>query len=186
MFAPSTHHQLLRFVAASTVGSVLYAVAIYLTAILNIPGTENVQFRPGIVIPILCGVFFGPLPGFISGLVGNLAADQLLGWGWWPFWYLGNGLVGLACGLVAPDTHRHTNLTSILGVLKGAALGIVLGMGLASLTERWVTDSSWNDIIWLNFVPAVLSNTINAVVLVPIILLCYGILRESTSVDIAE
>src|SRR4051794_17600985 len=48
-------------------GSALYALAIYLTAIVNIPGSDNVQLRPGVAIPILCGALFGPVAGFVTG-----------------------------------------------------------------------------------------------------------------------
>ena len=164
-------------------GSALYAIAIYLTAIVNIPGADNVQLRPGVAIPILCGALFGPAAGFVTGFVGNLAADQFLGWGFWFYWYVGNGIMGLAAGLFRPPATIYPRAQAIVLVVGRAALGILIGMAIASISEYWVTASSWNDIVWVNFVPAFLSNLINAVIIIPIVLVLYGVLRESISGD---
>jgi hypothetical protein len=56
-------------------------------------------------------------------------------------------------------------------------------MAVASISEYWVTQSSWNEIVWVNFVPAFLSNLINAAIIVPIVLILYSMLYESTSGD---
>jgi energy-coupling factor transport system substrate-specific component len=168
---------------ASIVGACLYAVSIYLTSIVDIPGADNVQVRPGVVIPIVCGALFGPVAGFVSGFAGNLIADQALGWGFWPFWYLGNGLMGLAVGLFRPAGYNYARLRHVGAVLACAIVGIAVGMALASISELWVTQSSWDDVVWVNFVPAFLSNTLNAAILTPIVLLLYGILRDSTKLD---
>src|SRR5689334_6077484 len=106
---------LLRHVGVIVVGSFLYALTIFLTAILNIPGSDNVQLRPGVAIPIVCGALFGPVVGFVTGLVGNLAADQFLGWGWWPFWYIGNGLMGAASGLFREEKPDYSRLSTVFG-----------------------------------------------------------------------
>jgi len=165
--------------APPIVGSLLYALGIILTSILDIPGAANVQIRPAVAIPIVCGAFFGPVTGFVSGFVGNLAADQVLGWGWWPFWYLGSGIMGLVPGLLRPTNANYTQLSAIGAVLLRAVIGITVGMAVAALSEHWVTQSSWNDVLWGNFLPAFLSNLVNAVILVPIMLLLYGFFHAS-------
>src|SRR5688500_436158 len=123
MFNASYQQRLLRHFGVMIIGSILYALAIYLTAILDIPGADNVQLRPGVAIPILCGAFFGPAAGFISGFAGNLAADQVLGWGWWPFWYIGNGVMGLAAGCFRPAKADYSRLSVVLGVVARATVG---------------------------------------------------------------
>jgi energy-coupling factor transport system substrate-specific component len=183
MFSPDRRKRLSIQLGAMIVGSILYSLAIYLTSSIQIPSADNVQLRPGVVIPIICGALFGPIPGFVSGFAGSLLADQTLGWGWWPYWYLGNGLMGLFSGLFRPAHSDYTRLPTVLGVLARAAVGITVGIAIASISERWVTQSSWDDILWVNFLPAFLSDLVNAAILVPIILLFYGILRESTELD---
>jgi energy-coupling factor transport system substrate-specific component len=183
MFTSSWVRRAINQIAVMAIGSVLYAAAIYLTAILNIPGSDNVQLRPGVAIPILCGALFGPAAGFVTGFVGNLAADQFLGWGFWLYWYIGNGIMGLAAGLFRPSPAAYPRPKAIFLVVGRAALGMMIGMAVASISEYWVTESSWNDIVWVNFVPAFLSNLLNALIIVPIALILYGVLRESTSND---
>jgi energy-coupling factor transport system substrate-specific component len=183
MLTSSWARRAINQIGVMTIGSVLYAAAIYLTAILNIPGSDNVQLRPGVAIPILCGALFGPTAGFVTGFAGNLAADQFLGWGFWLYWYIGNGIMGLAAGLFRPSPTAYPRPQAIFLVVGRAALGMMIGMAVASISEYWVTESSWNDIVWVNFVPAFLSNLLNAVIIVPIALILYGVLRESTSND---
>jgi energy-coupling factor transport system substrate-specific component len=183
MLAWSWLRPAMKQIAIMVAGSALYAVAIYLTSILNIPGADNVQLRPGVAIPILCGILFGPVAGFVTGFVGNLAADQFLDWGFWIYWYIGNGIMGLVAGLFRPPPTAYPRPQAIFLVVGRAAVGIMIGMAIASISEYWVTDSSWNDIVWVNFVPAFLSNLINAAIIVPIFLVLYGVLRESTSGD---
>jgi uncharacterized membrane protein len=166
------------------IGSAAYALSIYLTAILNIPGSDNVQLRPGVVFPIICGALFGPAAGFVSGFVGHLLADQVLGWGWWPFWYLGSGVIGLSSGMLRPPAPNYARLRTALVVVARAAVGITIGMAIAAVSEYWVTQSSWEDVLWVNFLPAFLSNLLNAAILVPIVLLFYGLWRSSAEYDL--
>jgi len=168
---------------ASIAGACLYAASIYLTSIIDIPGSDNVQLRPGVVIPIVCGALFGPVAGFVSGFLGNLIADRALGWDFWLFWYVGNGLMGLAVGLFRPANYNYARPRHVSAVLVCAVIGIAVGMAFASISELWVTHSSWNDVVWVNFVPAFLSNTLNALILTPIVLLLYGLLRDTTKLD---
>jgi uncharacterized membrane protein len=164
----------------------LYALSIAMTGVLVIPGADNIQLRPGVIIPIVCGVFFGPVVGFLVGAVGTLIADSALGWGWWPFWYVGSGCMGLASGLMHDPDARFQRLSAVLPVMTRAAVGIVAGMALASLSEYWVTQSSWHDIVWVNFVPAALSNLVTAGILLPIGLLLFGHLHNAARPDRAE
>jgi len=179
MQSSSWQRRLLSRFGPSIVGSILYAIGIVLTGILDIPGAANVQVRPAVAIPIVCGAFFGPFAGFVSGFVGNLVADQVLGWGWWPFWYLGSGIIGLAPGLLRPTNADYTRLGTIGAVLLRAAIVITVCMAAAALSEHWVTRSSWDEVFWSNFLPAFLSNLVNAMILVPILLLLYGFFRDS-------
>src|SRR5262245_45083004 len=174
MQSSSRQQRLLLQFGPPIVGSLLYAIGIVLTGILDIPGAANVQVRPAVAIPIICGAFFGPVAGFISGFAGNLVADQVLGWGWWPFWYLGSGIMGLVPGLLRSANANYTRLGTIGAVLLRAAIGIAVGMAAAALSEHWVTQSSWDEVLWGNFLPAFLSNLVNALILVPIVLLLSG------------
>ena len=183
MLTSSTRQRWIITIVAAVAGAALYGFSIYLTAALDIPVADNVQVRPGVAIPVVCGALFGPLAGFAAGFAGNFAADRLLGWGFWPFWYIGNGILGLAGGMFRGTKPNFARLSTVASVTGRAVAGIFIGMAIASISELWVTQSSWSDVVYVNFLPAFLSNTVNVVILVPIILLIYGLLYESTQLE---
>lgn len=86
-------------VVYAAIGAALYAVVTWAFNMWQIPGAGNVGIRPAIVIPMFFGIAFGPIVGFISGFVGNILADMLSGYGFWIWWDLGNGIIGLIPGL---------------------------------------------------------------------------------------
>lgn len=86
-------------VVYAAIGAALYAVVTWAFNIWQIPGAGNVGVRPAVVIPMFFGIAFGPIVGFITGFVGNILADLLSGYGFWIWWDLGNGIMGLIPGL---------------------------------------------------------------------------------------
>lgn len=162
-----------REVVYAAIGAALYAVLSYLTNFLQIPSAGNVSFRPGVVIPIFFGVAFGPLVGFISGFLGNILGDLLSGYGFWFWWDLGNGLMGLIPGLIAASLVSFKDGRSILRAELFTILGVVVGMGLASLSEMWVSGADMATVIGANFVPATVTNLVNGLILLPILMVAY-------------
>jgi uncharacterized membrane protein len=80
---------------------VLYIAAGYtalnlLTEQVSVPGLEVV--RPGIAVPVLCGLLCGLFVGLGVGFLGSSGSD-LLTFGFYWNWSLGNGLVGMVAGL---------------------------------------------------------------------------------------
>ncbi|HZR40481.1 MAG TPA: hypothetical protein VFB12_10220, partial [Ktedonobacteraceae bacterium] len=49
-----------RYIVYAALGAALYGGLSYLTNVIQLPSAGNVSFRPGIVIPLLFGVLFGP------------------------------------------------------------------------------------------------------------------------------
>jgi energy-coupling factor transport system substrate-specific component len=122
------------------------------------------------------GVAFGPIVGFITGFLGNIISDMLSGFGFWPWWDLGNGLLGLFTGLVAFSFIRYRDIRTIVKVELFVILGVVVGMGVASLSELWVSGVDMATTIAQNFLPAAISDIINGVILVPILMVAYDAL----------
>ena len=76
-------------------GSILYALISWTTNIFRYPDISTITLRLGVVVPILMGLAFGPAVGFVVGSAGNHLGDFISGWGFFPLWNLGNGLMGL-------------------------------------------------------------------------------------------
>ncbi len=118
-----------RQVVWMAIGAALYAVFSWLFngTVFVVPSISQVALRPAIVIPMFFGYAFGPVVGLFTGAVGNTFGDALTGFGLFPQWSMGNGLVGFIAGLPMLFGDKKRSLDTVLwtgGVL--ALLGAVL------------------------------------------------------------
>src|SRR5437870_9765410 len=88
-----------RAMIFSAIGAALYAAVSLLPNPIDLPGLHNLNFRPGVVVPVLAGILLGPIAGFFVGAAGTLVADGLTFDTSWN-WAIGNGLIGLIAGVV--------------------------------------------------------------------------------------
>lgn len=169
-----------REVVYAAIGAALYGLFSYLTNVLQIPGAANVSIRPAIAIPMFFGVAFGPIVGFIAGAVGNSLSDALSGYGFWPWWSFGNGLIGLFPGLIYKSIQNFKSGSDIFKAELMVVVGAFVGMAVASLSEIWVSGIDFATAVSLNFVPAFLSNIVNGLILVPILMIAYSPIASRT------
>jgi uncharacterized membrane protein len=118
-----------RQVVWMAIGAALYAVFSFLFngTVFVVPSLSQVALRPAIAIPMFFGYAFGPVVGFFTGAIGNTFGDALTGFGLFPQWSIGNGLVGLIAGLPSLFGDKKKSLDTVLwtgGVL--ALLAAVL------------------------------------------------------------
>jgi energy-coupling factor transport system substrate-specific component len=175
---------------SAIIGALLYAILVWLTTIFPLAAAGDVNIRPGVVVPIFFGFTFGPGVGFFTGLAGNLLGDLLSGvvtlpvapvsdnafinlaMGTFLPWQIGNGLMGLIPGLARRFIRDYSTVKDYLLALTFAVLGIVLGMGFASLVTILLgVDATF--VFSQYFIPAVWSNIYNVVFLLPILLYNY-------------
>ena len=118
-----------REVVYMAIGAALYAIFSYLFngTVFIVPAISQVALRPAIALPMFFGYAFGPVVGFFTGAVGNMFGDALTGFGLFPQWSLGNGLIGFVSGLpmLFPDKKKSLNNVLIAGGVL-AALTVVL------------------------------------------------------------
>ncbi len=229
-----------RVVVYSAIGAALYGVFSWITNVLALPSVSNVSLRPAIVLPVFFGFVFGPVVGFFTGFVGNILGDALTGWGVYPVWDIGNGLIGLVCGLALAFKDRKQSLdvltwvTVVVSVIGSAlvflnpkaidpftgkegdfsglwwiplatavlvllaryflagrnldlaaivvwgAIGIIVGIGFASLLDIYVNGYSFVTAFVGEFVPAGGSDLLNAIILGPILLAAWNAARAQT------
>ena len=116
-----------RQVVWMAIGAALYAVFSWLFngSVFFIPSVSQVALRPAIAIPMFFGYAFGPIVGFFTGAVGNMFGDALTGFGLYPQWSIGNGLVGFIAGLPMLFKDKKKSLDTVLitgGVLTAIAV----------------------------------------------------------------
>ena len=80
---------------AVAVGAALFGV---LMVFVSFPVFTNTYLTAAMVIPVIVGGLFGPIPAFATLLIGNFVADLIGGWGFWFDWSVGNGVLGLFVG----------------------------------------------------------------------------------------
>ena len=122
---------------------------------IDLPGLHNLNFRPGVVVPVLAGILLGPIAGFAVGAAGTLVADGLtFGISW--NWAIGNGLIGLIAGLVpAARLASRARWRSIGVATVISALAIILGIGFAALTDVLVANLTPDTAIGVEWISVV-------------------------------
>jgi energy-coupling factor transport system substrate-specific component len=163
-----------REVVYAAIGAALYGVLAWATNILQIPGAGNVSVRPAVAIPMFFGVAFGPWVGLLTGFLGNVLSDMISGYGFWLWWDIGNGLIGFFCGLVATRMIDYKSGKDILLAEGMVIVGVIVGMGVAALSEIWVSGVDLATTMIVNFWPAVITNLIWGLILTPILMIAYS------------
>jgi energy-coupling factor transport system substrate-specific component len=163
-----------REVVFAAIGAALYGVLSALTNALQIPGAGNVSVRPAVSIVFFFGLAFGPIVGFITGTLGNIIGDLLSGYGFWPWWDLGNGLMGLVAGLFAGQMSTYRAVKDIIWAEVAIVVSTIVGIFVASISELWVSGVTFAQTMVQNFMPSFLSNIVNGLILTPILMIAYS------------
>lgn len=116
-----------REVVYMAIGAALYGVLNWIFNTIPMPSVSLVALRPSIVIPVFFGYVFGPVVGFFTGAVGNIIGDFLTGWGVFPVWDIGNGLIGFVTGLVGLFADKRQSLNALTVLV---AIGVIIAMAL--------------------------------------------------------
>lgn len=171
-----------RTIVYAAIGAALYAVFNLISFGFVIPGTQEVSVRPHYGLLTFFGFAFGPIVGFLTGLVGNILGDFLSGYGAFTSWHwsLANGLAGLLAGVFgamfaarAASSGSRALWAAIAGVLATVIGFIAIFLGLIVTPEM-----SFNAILTTEYFPVILANSIAAAVVTPILVLAWEPLRE--------
>jgi len=155
-------------------GAALYGGLSWVTNFIQLPSAGNVSFRPAIVIPLFFGVLFGPWVGLFVGGIGNVIGDLISGYGFFWNWDLGNGLIGFIAGLAMLMTWGRYNTTRAIVIAEiFSAVAVVVGIAFAAYNDIWVSKLTV-PAATSEFVPATLSDLINGLILLPILLVAYN------------
>jgi ECF transporter S component (folate family) len=106
-----------REVVYMALGAALYGVLSWIFNTIPVPSVSLVSLRPTVIIPIFFGFAFGPVVGFFTGFVGNILGDALTGWGVFPQWDVGNGLMGLIPGLVWVFKEKERSVKTLVWIV---------------------------------------------------------------------
>ena len=130
-----------REVVYMALGAALYGVLSWIFNTIPVPSITLISLRPTVIIPVFFGFAFGPVVGFFSGFVGNILGDALTGWGVFPVWDVGNGLMGMIPGLAMVFKNRDKSVNTLVWIV--AAI-LAIATILPIINPQVVTDFSGN------------------------------------------
>lgn len=171
-----------RAIVFAAIGAALYAVLNWASFAVQIPGTQNVSIRPQFGIVTFVGFAFGPFAGLFTGLVGNAVGDQLTGWGAFTSWHwsVANGLAGLLAGLgpsLLSNRARTLGTVAIASAVAGV-VATVLGFLFIFIEFIIQPELGAETIIWGEYIPTVLTNSLAAAIVTPILVVAWESVRE--------
>jgi len=157
---------------------IAYGILNSLSNIFLLPSAPFISLRPQIALPMIVGIIWHPLAGFLTGFTGNIIGDGISGFGFWKFWnwHIANGLMGLIPGLVL--YRRISRITTVrefgilqMSIVLASAIGVGFAVGLDVLFLHFMKfPSSFPS--WI--LPAFLTDAVNGFILVPVILILAG------------
>jgi energy-coupling factor transport system substrate-specific component len=151
----------------------LYAVLSWATNFLQIPAAGNVAFRPAVAIPISSASSWPDrrLHLRLPWQYHWRSAFRLRFWIWWDLMI---GLMGLITGLVVlVGLKGYKGWSNILKVEGFIVLAVLVAAAEAAISEIWVSGVDVPTTIATNFIPTVIPNLLNGLILVPILLVAY-------------
>ncbi len=84
-----------RTIVTVAIGAALFGV---LMNYGSIPIFTNTSLTTAMIVPVVVGAMFGPVPAAVAAGVGNTIADLIGGWGMYPAWSIANAVASLFIG----------------------------------------------------------------------------------------
>lgn len=157
---------------------VVYGLLNGFSNVFLMPSAPIISLRPQIALPMIVGIIWHPLAGFITGFTGNIIGDGISGFGFWKFWnwHIANGLMGLIPGLIRYRGISRIATVREFGVLQaGIILACASGIGFAvAMDALFFQIMTFPASLHAWILPAFLTDVVNGFVLVPVVLVLTG------------
>jgi energy-coupling factor transport system substrate-specific component len=129
-----------REVIAALAGIILYGLLSHIGLVILVSSDSLDVFLPGLVIPLLFGVIYGPWVGLIVGGFGFLLGDYIANfWLTNLFWDNGYIFFGNFFGSSLANFRDLIGWNGIPGYLANALIGMVAGLAATSPRRRFNT-----------------------------------------------
>ena len=167
----------------------LLLVTLNTLLVLKFPGISNADVRPQIVLICLAGFYYGPVYGFLTGFIGNMCSDMLIGHGfeYLSSWSVGNGLMGMIMGFSRQRSvlklHKISQLLELTLFLIFANVAFVTYSSIIYNLNHGSLTLDAN--LKYYFLPVLNSNILASLLLFPLFLLLLGRLKINFPIKIA-
>ena len=160
-----------KTIVGIAIGAALFGV---LMNFGSIRVTTNTSLTTSYIVLPIVGALFGPLPAFLTGLIGNTIAVLIGGWGLWFDWSFGNAVAGFFMGLLplygakiedGVFTVKHAIIYAVVTVV-----GVGIGFGLVTPVLTYLFYSSELTVTWIQAWAAIVSDASVAIIVgVPVL-----------------
>ena len=174
-----------KTVVGVTIGAALYGV------LMNYGGIRvftNTSLTTAMIIDVIVGALFGPLPAALMAFCGNVIADLIGGWGFWFDWSVGNGVLAFFVGLLplygarindGVFTTKHAVIYAITVIVGNL---VAFGAVTPLLTYLWYSNEL--TITWSQCLSAFASNaSVQIIVGIPLLFLLASRNARSTNLS---
>lgn len=151
-------------IVAVAIGAALFGV---LMVFGSIPVFTNTMLTSAMIVPVIIGGLFGPLPAFATMLIGNFVADLIGGWGFWFDWSVGNGVMGLFIGALlmygARIDEGFFHIKHAIAYVACVIVGCIVAYGIVTPI---MTSIFYAADLEITFIQAAFAGVSNAAVLI--------------------
>ena len=174
-----------KTVVGVAIGAALYGV------LMNYGGIRvftNTSLTTAMIIDVIVGALFGPLPAALMAFCGNVIADLIGGWGFWFDWSVGNGGLAFFVGLLplygarideGVFTTKHAVIYAITVIVGNL---VAFGAVTPLLTYLWYSNEL--TITWSQCLSAFASNaSVQIIVGIPLLFLLASRNARSTNLS---
>lgn len=174
-----------KMVVLIAIGAALYGLG----GMISLPIFANTSLKPAMAILALFAGAYGPLVGFLVGFLGHWITDLFMGWGVWPTWMLGSGLVGITIGVFSILTKHNFDK----GIFKAkdififillAFLGNFFGYLISAILDYLLFSEPLNKVITQQMLIAFTNTLVIAVIGSPLMKLVAN--RNKTNSEILD
>jgi len=124
--------------------TILLAGTLYgVIGFFGFPIGSDIYIKPGVAFLAIIGAAFGPITGFLVGLIGHTITDVIGGWGIWWGWIMSSAIMGCFMGLIY--TYNNFNIKEdkiktkhIVYMVLSGSIGIVFALLAAGVYDVYV------------------------------------------------
>lgn len=140
----------------------------------GIPIFTNTSLTTAMIVPVVVGAMYGPVPAAVACGVGNVIADLIGGWGLFPAWSIANAVAGLFVGALplygAYITDGKFEIKHMIWYLVCLIVGNALAFGLVAQVFTVIFEGGDLNVSLIQGLYASVGNIlIEAVVGIPVI-----------------
>lgn len=152
-----------KTIVGVAIGAALFGV---LMVYGSIKVFTNTSLSTAMIVPVIVGGLFGPLPAAVAAGVGNVIADLIGGWGFWFDWSVGNAVLGLFVGaLPLYGAYIEDGIFEVKHMILYALLCLVgNGVGFGLITPIF-TSIFYGGEIQITLIQSVVGSGANMIVL---------------------